>query len=60
MPGLCVLSVLSRIMGCLLHNDRLCQGPGVIKAAFSTPPGGLWVFGAEGGDGTRQGAEGSG
>ncbi len=47
-------------MGYLLHNDRLCQGPGVIKAAFSTPPGGLWVFGAEGGDGTRQSAEGSG
>lgn len=47
-------------MGYLFHNDRLCLGPGVIKAALSTPPGALWVFGAQGGDGTRQGAEGSG
>lgn len=29
------LSLLNRIMGYLLHNDRLCRGPGVIKAALS-------------------------
>lgn len=36
------------------------QGSRVIKAALSTPPGALWVFGAQGGDGMRKGAEGSG
>lgn len=41
------LSPLNRIMGYLLHNDRLCHEPGVIKAALSTQPAGHRVWGGE-------------